>query len=127
MPPQIEYGSTDSPADVQDASHPNELLGEDAREPDVAEAENHCDDEDEDKEDHCAGVGGKGIRRIIDPTALDVSRRGISIQRYSGDNDEAGTEEEELQAHVVSDPGVSWVGDVPEPQPKDRSTWVFRP
>ena len=105
LPPQIKDGSAQGPADVKDASHPNELLRENAREPDVAKAEDHCDDEDEDEENYCAGVERKGIRAIVDTAALDVSGRRVSMECYARDNDEADTEEEELPAPVVSDPG----------------------
>lgn len=62
VPPQIEDGSADSPTDVQDTSHPNELLGEHAREPYVSIAEDYGNDEDEDEEDYCVGVERKSIR-----------------------------------------------------------------
>lgn len=100
VPPEIEDGSADSPTDVQDTSHPNELLGEHTREHNISKTEDYSDDEDEDEEDYCVGVERKGIRRIVNATALDASRLRISMERDPGDSNEASTKDEELPERV---------------------------
>lgn len=47
LSPEVEDGGPKCPADIQDARHPNELLREEAREPDVSEAKDDCDNQDE--------------------------------------------------------------------------------
>lgn len=94
--PQVENSRANSPADVEYTGHPDELLRENTRKPHVAKAENDGHDKDEDKENDGVSVETKRVRAIVDSAALDVSRRGVSVECYARDSDEAGTEEKKL-------------------------------
>lgn len=101
---QVEDSGADSPADVKDACHPDELLGEEAREPDIAVSEHDGDDQNEEEEDERSSIEGEVICPAIDASALDISRCCISTKRDGRHSDEATAEEEELGR-------ASWLAD----------------
>ena len=80
MPPVVEYSGTDGPAYIEDARHPDELLGKKACQPDIGKREDDGDDENEDEEDYCIGIERKGVAAIVDATALDVASLGIGVE-----------------------------------------------
>lgn len=75
---QVEDCGADGPADIEDACHPDELLGEEAREPDIAVSEHDGDNQNEEEEDERSSVEGEVVCPAVDASALDISRCCIS-------------------------------------------------
>lgn len=70
MPPKVKHSSPDSPADIQNAGNPDELLGEQPCKPDITQREDYCDGEDEDEENYGVCVKGEGVASVVDSGAL---------------------------------------------------------
>lgn len=100
LPPQIEDSRANCPADVENTRHPDELLGKEARKPDVGVGENDGDGEAEGEEDHGTRIEREIVAIVVDSGAICTAMRGIALEGEARDCDEASKDENKLCASI---------------------------
>lgn len=107
LPPVVEHGRADGPADIEDARDPDELLREESREPDIRKGEDDGDDEDKHEEHNGVGVEREGVAPIVDATAVDISSSRVRSEGDARDGYKTEEDEEELEENISASCGIS--------------------
>ena len=97
MPREVVRCSREAKDDVQDASDPDELLGEVPREEKVGPRKEEGEHEHEGEEDDSVGIEGEGVGAAVDAAAIEEVVAIVALEREAGDGGEAEKDEDQLE------------------------------